>query len=210
MWKRFFLPMALVLAAVMAITIWVSSIYGRVFWEDFQAQFYATVIGVIFTILLAWAFWRFQLRAQRNQLKKDLISEARVNSERVHDLDQSIARILGKKPSELTWDNPLIMSMRDKRYRLRTAAMKNIAKPENLVLVSKLELADYLEWLLPQAELYNMTLVGALDKFWSARYRKKDVMDSVNDLSEIMLDRISFLLEAFDIIIVKEKELLRG
>jgi len=202
--------MALVLVVVIAITIRSGSIYGIVFWENFLAQFFATVIGVIFSILLAWAFWRLQHSAQRNQLKKDLISEAKVNSKRIHALEQLIRSASEKKPRQLTWDDPLIKSMLDNRYRLRTAAMKNIAKPENLVLVSKLELTDYLEWLLPQAELYNITLREALDRFWSAGYETKNVTAAISDLNESMFPRIFRLRQAFDIILAKEKELLRG
>jgi hypothetical protein len=208
MWKRFFIPMALVLIIVIVITIKSAYIYGMNFWENFLAQFFASVLGVIFSILLAWAFWRLQQSAQRNQLKKDLIAEAKVNSERIHSLDQLIKSILTKKPRELTWDEPLIKSILDKRYRLRTAAMKNISKPEHLVLVSKLELADYLEWLLPQSELFNFTLSEAFDKFWSSGYERKNVTASMSDLSESMFPRIFRLRQAFDIIIAKEKELL--
>jgi hypothetical protein len=210
MWKRFFAPMALVLGIVIAITIKFGSIFGIDFWENYLAQFLATVFGVIFSILLAWAFWRLRQSAQRNQLKKDLIAEARVNSARVQSLDQLIISILNKRPNELTWDDPLIKSMLNTRYRLRTAAMKNISKPEHLVLVSKLELADYIEWLLPQTELYNITLSEALDRFWSATYKKRNITASVSDLNDSMFPRIFRLREAFDIIIVKEKELLRG
>jgi hypothetical protein len=208
MWKRFFLPMALVLVAIMAITLRFRCIYGNVFWENFLAQFLATVIGVIFSILLAWAFWRWQQSDKRNQLKKDLIAEASVNSERVHALDQLIKNVLQKRPSELTWDDPLIKSMLDNRYRLRTAAMKNISAPEHLVLISKLDLADYLEWLLPESKLYNQVLSQGLDRFWLAGYKRKDVLASMIDLNEVMFPSIFRLLPAFDIIIAKEKDLL--
>ena len=53
--------------------------------------------------------------------------------------------------------------------------MKNISKPENLVLVKKLELADYLEWLLPQSELYNTVLAKSLNQFWSGNLDNKEV-----------------------------------
>jgi len=211
MWKRYFIiPLVVVLGIVIAVTGSLVGTYGTVFLENVLVQFLATVIGAIFAILLAWGLWRLQRRAQKEQLKKDLISEAKVNSERIHDLEQSIVSVLEKKPGELTWDNPLIKSMLDKRYKLRTAAMKNITKPENLVLVSKLELADYLEWLLPHAELYNMTLIEALDRFWLARYKSTDVLASVIALNETIFPRIFQLQKAFDIIIEKERDLLRG
>lgn len=209
MWKRFFIPMALVLVIVSVITIWSATKYGMVFWENFLAQFFATVIGVIFSVLFAWAFWRLQQSHQKNQLKRDLIAEAGVNSERVHALEQLIRSMLEKKPKELTWDDLLIKSLLDKRYRLRTAAMKNISKPEHLVLVSKLELGDYLEWLLPEAEAYNITLMNALDRFWSASYKRKDVMSSVTNFNETMFPGFFRLRQAFDFIVFKKKEILR-
>jgi len=210
MWKRFFLPMTLLLLTVIGVTIWSASRYGMVFFENFLAQFYATVIGVIFSILFAWSFWRLQHSAQRNQLKKDLVSEARLNSERIHALEQLIHSILEKKPRELTWDDSLIKNLFEDRYRLRTAAMKNITKPENLVLVSKLDIADYLEWLLPESELYNADLARALNMLWSDRYERKDVTAAMSDLNQTMTHGILWLREAFDIIIAKEKQLLRG
>jgi len=207
--------MALVLVIVIAITIIIGNIFGTDFWENYLAQFLATVFGVVSSILLAWGFWRFQQSSQRNQLKKDLLTEAKVNSERIQSLQQLIINILNKRTNELTWDDPLIKNMLNTRYRLRTAAMKNISKPEHLVLVSKLELADYLEWLLPQTELYNVTLSETLDRFWSAsyeekRYKKRTIAASVSYLNESMYPRIFRLEQAFDIIIAKEKELLRG
>jgi hypothetical protein len=136
MWKRLFLPLALVLVLVIAVTIWFGTKYGLGFWENFLAQ-----------------------------LKKDLIAEADVNSKRIITLRQLFQSALEKKPNELTWGDPLIKSILQSNYHLRTEAMKNISKPENIVLVTKLELADYLEWLLPQSELYNTELTKSLNQF---------------------------------------------
>jgi hypothetical protein len=133
-----------------------------------------------------------------------------LNSERIHAFEQLFESVQQKKPRELTWDDPLIKGMLGNRYRLRTAAIKNIIKPENLVLVSKLDFADYLEWLLPQVELFNYTLREAFEEFWSAGYERKNVTASVADLRESMFPKIFHLQQAFDIIMAKKKDLLRG
>lgn len=197
-WKRFFWPMVALLVVLIAATIWSYCRYGAVFWDTFYPQFLATVFGVVFSIMFAWALWRLQRKAQesrnRDQLFQNLKSEAAVNSERINDIDVILDE--SKTPDAgRTWLVTLKgFSFGEHRVRLlRTAAMKNFLKPDNLVLINNPDFEDDIDWLLRRLELYNATLFEAFKRFYDNIDSGKDVKESVADLRSSIAPGIRFL-----------------
>lgn len=197
-WKRFFWPMVGVLVILIAITIWSYCTHGTIFWYTFYPQFLATVFGVIFSILFAWALWRLQRKAQeshnRHQLIQNLKSETSVNSERIKDvdviLDESKTPDIGS-----TWRiNVKGFSFGEHRVRLlRTAAMKNFLRPENLVLINNPDLEDDIDWLLRRIELYNATLFEAFKQFYDDIDSGKNMEESIANLRSSIAPGVRFL-----------------
>jgi hypothetical protein len=71
--------------------------------------------------------------------------------------------------------------------------MKQILKPENLLLVSDPALEDDIDWLLKRIELYNATLFEAFDNFYSDIDFGKDKQKAIADLRLRILPGFRFL-----------------
>jgi len=167
-WKRFYIPMVVLLASLIAVACWSYWRYGASFWENFYAPFLATAFGVAFTVLFTVAIWRYQQRAQKSrqlqQLLEDLRLELDENSKRLEHIDDEFEKDEDKN------QNMVSVSMLMRGYSiggvsfrfLRTVAMEQILKPENLVLIKDFTLEENVEWLSWRCKQFNAVLSQAL------------------------------------------------
>ncbi len=192
------MPMAGVIFILIVVTIWSYCKYGATFWDSFYPKFLATVFGVVFSIMLTWALWRSQQRAHesnvRSQLIQNLQREASVNSERINDIDVIFDDSEIDKIGKMEVVTLKALSFGEHKIRfLRTAAMKNFLRPENLVLINQPELEDDVDWLLRRVEKYNATLFESFQKFDEDRDAGKDIKQSINKLRSSITLGVHFL-----------------
>ena len=139
--------MTLVLVVLIGVTYYVSVWHGGGFWNIFYPQFFATVFGVIFTVMFMYAIWLRQQRItkslQLQQLMEDLKFEVSENLKRLENLETFLddtARRLGD-------------SLRIQGFR--TVTMKYALKPENIILLRDFELEDDIDWIAGHCEEFN-------------------------------------------------------
>jgi len=152
-WKQFYLPIAGLLVIGVVITGFCYWWYGPNFGRTFMAQFLATVFGVAFTGMATFFIWRYQQRARRFQHREQLISdlkfEVRENIKRQRDVEMNVVE--KKQPDHwYTWG--------EVGKQLRTVAIKEIQKPENLVILGAPEFEGVIDFVLSMIKQYNTVL----------------------------------------------------
>lgn len=141
------MPMMIALVTIIGITYGVSVWRGGAFWDSFYPQFFATVFGVIVTVMLTYAVWLRQQKvvqsSRRQQLVKDLRFELRENLGRLKNLETLLDEAATKSEGTLRIQG------------LRTVTMKYALKPENLLYLADFALEDDIDWIAGHCEEFN-------------------------------------------------------
>ena len=144
-WKKFFWLMVILLA-VLSGFMWLVSLWLRGFWDAFLPQFFATVIGVVFTALFGYAIWLRQQKhtksLQRRELLEDLKFEVSENPKWLENLKTFLGE--PSRPEYISLDRGL-----------KTFTMKYALNPEKLLLLRDFDLADDIDRTVGHCEEFN-------------------------------------------------------
>jgi len=145
-WKTVFLPLTIVLLVLIGVTYGVSVWHGDGFWNAFLPQFFATVFGVIFTVMFAYAIWLRQQKvtksSQLQQLLEDLKFEVSENLKWLENLKTFLGETSRPEYTSLI-------------QGLKTITMKHALKPENVILLRNFDLEYDIDSTVGHCEEFN-------------------------------------------------------
>jgi len=183
-WNRFFWPMTGLVAVLIIVTGVSYWKYGATFWNIFYPQFIATVFGVVFSIMFAWALWRLQQRVEQSRLRRHLIEALKL------EIDENVKRL---EDTERFFDDSKRQGSESATWRgLRTVAAKHILKPENLVIVKDVQVEDDVEWMLMHVGKYNTIFVDASRQFHNYLLSGKDIKAAESQMRSHILSESDF------------------
>jgi hypothetical protein len=183
-WKRFFWPMTALVVALIAVTMFSYRILGVEFWNTFYPQFLATVFGVVFSIMFAWALWHLQQRTEeshkRQQLFKDLTFEVSENLKWLENLKNFLSE--PSRPEYTSLDRGL-----------QTITMKYALNSEKFLLLRDFDLAYEIDRTVRVCEEFNNDYGQRFRKFIideAVASTKKDEQQRVREAFsvEILMD----------------------